>query len=103
MTSPREHQRSHRDIPPVGMGSTYHDWLHYQEKQERRRRREELRKQALRTARNRIRAAKAAKTRRKRRQAQQVASTLRGVFVAGVTVALLIAGNVVRQMWRGRR
>jgi ferric-dicitrate binding protein FerR (iron transport regulator) len=95
-----ENRRPHHDIPPAGMGGTYQDWLHYQEKQERLARRMERQEQALRTARNRSRAAKAAKIRRKRRHAQQAASTLRGVLVAGVAVVLLAAGTVIKQVWR---
>jgi hypothetical protein len=93
------HQRPH-DIPPAGMGGTYQDWLRYQEKEERRQRREERQEQAFRTARSRVRAAKAAKTRRKRKNDKQWRSALHGVLVAGVAVALIIAGNVLKQVWR---
>ena len=95
-----ENRRPHHDIPPAGMGSTYWDWLHYQEKEERRQRREEQREQTLRTARNRVRAANAAKTRRKRKDVQQISSALHGALVAGVALALLVAGTVVKQVWR---
>jgi len=95
-----ENQRPHRDIPPAGMGGTYQQWLRYQEKQERLARHLEQQEQAQRAARNRVRATKAAKTRRERRQAQQVSSALHGVLVAGVAVALLIAGTIVKQLWR---
>jgi hypothetical protein len=95
-----ENQQLQHDIPPGGMGGTYYDWLRYQEKQERLARRLERQEQAQRTARNRVRAAKAAKTRRKRQQAQRVTSALRGVLVAG---ALLVAGTVIKQMWRTGR
>lgn len=100
MTSPRDHQRPHHDIPPTGMGGTYQQWLRYQEKQERQRQREEQRERAQRAARNRARAAKAAKTRRKRKNARQISSGLHGVLVAGVALAVLITGSVVKQMWR---
>jgi hypothetical protein len=100
MTSLRDYQRRHHDIPPAGMGGTYAQWLRHQEKQERLARREEQQELRLRAARNRMRAAKAAKTRRKRKHARQVSSALHSVLVAGVAVALLISGTVIKQVWR---
>jgi hypothetical protein len=93
-------QHPYHGIPPAGMGGTDSQWLRYQEKQERLARRLEQQEQALRMARHRARAAKAARTRRKRKNAQQVSSALRGVLVAGVAVALLVAGTVIKQVWR---
>ena len=100
MASSREHQRPHHDIPPAGMGGTYQQWLRYEEKMERQQHRDEQREQVQRAARHRARAEKAAKTRRKRKNAKQVSSALRGVVVAGVALALLVAGTVVKQVWR---
>jgi hypothetical protein len=47
-----------------------------------------------------VRAAKAARTRRERQNTQQISSALHSMLVAGVAVVLLVAGTVIKQVWR---
>jgi hypothetical protein len=81
------------------MGGTYQQWLRYQEKQERLARRLEQQEQAQRTARNRA-------SSQSRNNPPQTAerpagfSALHGVLVAGPAAVLLVAGTVVKQVWR---
>jgi hypothetical protein len=86
----------HYDVPPAGLGGTYQDWLRHQEKEERRRHRDERQAQARRSAHNRVRSAKAARTRRKNQRARQRASTMKGILVTCVALALLVSGAALK-------